>query len=347
MSLPYPAAAVVKRDPLNVEAPPAALNDPRPRNDEFYIRTNFGVPRLAASGYALRLRSLGGAEHRMSLDELRALGTVEIPVTLECAGNHRSSSVPLPPGETWRGGAVSTASWTGVPLRRVLEHCDMLEGAKQFLFTGADGGLVSGGRQVTFQRALSADAALGRGAEPLLAFAMNGAALPAEHGAPLRLVVPGWYAMASVKWLTCIEAIADEFAGYFQAERYVYRVGSSRTPVSHMLVKSIITAPLAESVIQAAPTTVVGWAWSGAAPVERVEVALGGGDDWQLARLSAQASRWAWRRWEFDWTPDAPGHYILRSRAADASGAAQPDVAAWNELGYGNNAIQTHSVFVR
>jgi DMSO/TMAO reductase YedYZ molybdopterin-dependent catalytic subunit len=344
MDAPFAPTAVVKRDPLNVEATPSALTGERTDTEHFYIRTNFGVPQFSTAGYRLRLLSARGAERSVALDGLRGLGTIELPVTLECAGNHRSSSVPLPPGETWRGGAVSTASWTGVPLRRVLEHYDLIAGAKQLLFTGADSGVVAGGRRVTFQRALPLDAAFA--AEPLLAFEMNGAPLPAEHGAPLRLVMPGWYAMASVKWLVSIEAITTEFSGYFQAERYVYRVVGAERPVREMLVKSIIAAPVAGAAIPLAPVTVTGWAWSGAAPVEAVDVALGGGDTWQPARLAPETSRWAWRRWEFDWKPEAPGHYILRSRATDATGATQPDVAPWNELGYGNNAIQPHSIFV-
>lgn len=344
MQAGFPPTAVVKREPLNVEAPAAALAHARTNNDDFYIRTNFGVPRLSADGYTLRLRGVGGDEHALSLDDLRALGTVEIPVTLECAGNHRSSSVPLPPGETWRGGAISTASWRGVPLERVIQRFRLLDGARHFLFTGADRGSVAANRDVSFQRALSADVAGGDG--PLLAFGMNGEPLPAEHGAPLRLVMPGWYAMASVKWLVSIEAIADDFAGYFQAERYVYRLGQSARPVREMLVKSIITAPAADVAISVGPTTISGWAWSGAAPIRRVEVALGGGDQWRPARIDPESSRWAWRGWRLDWTPPAPGHYVLRSRATDADGSTQPDVAEWNELGYGNNAVQTHSVIV-
>lgn len=344
MGTSYPASAVVKQEPLNVETTPSALREPITRNDEFYVRTNVGVPRLSAADYALRLRDLAGAEQRITLDKLRALDPVRITVTLECAGNHRSTIVPLPRGETWRGGAVATAEWTGVPLRRVLEQYCLAGKATHFLFTGSDGGSLADGRRVVFQRALPAELAAGDG--PLLAFEMNGAPLPPEHGAPLRLLMPGWYAMASVKWLASIEALDAPFTGYFQRERYVYRTPAAQQPVRRMRVKSMLSEPGDGAVIPGGRVKLRGWAWSGEAPVQAVHVALHGAGEWRPARLGPELSRWAWRSWELDWEPDGPGHYILHTRATDASGATQLDVAEWNELGYGNNAIQTHSVIV-
>ncbi len=183
---------------------------------------------------------------------------------------------------------------------------------------------------------------------PLIAFEMNGRPLLKEHGAPVRLVMPGWYAMASVKWIDRIEARAEGFVGHFQTDRYIYRrAGEADVPVREMRVKSAIAFPAANSVVANGPVKVRGWAWSGSGEITGVEISVSTEGGWRPARLLPSAGRYAWRAFEYDWTPSIAGHHVLRSRATDASGATQPERAEWNALGYGNNSIRCVSVNVR
>lgn len=333
---------IVRLSPYNAEAPGGALHLPVTPIGSAYVRTNFGIPERRPR--CVTLRDVRGAEHALDLDDLRAMGGVTMAVTLECAGNDRVSMVPLPPGETWRGNAVSTAEWTGVPLARVLSTFDVARDACELLFTGADAG-PRDGREIAFQRALATERAMSDG--PLLAYAMNGGEIPAQHGGFVRLVVPGWYAMASVKWLTRIDALREPFAGHFQTERYVYDVpGEPTEPVREVRVKSTILAPGAgDHVAVDEPVTVRGWAWSGH-EITGVDVSFSADEPWYPADLAPAGSRWGWRGWSLAWTPATAGHHVLRCRATDASGARQPDRAAWNSLGYGNNGIRAVSVIV-
>jgi DMSO/TMAO reductase YedYZ molybdopterin-dependent catalytic subunit len=176
---------------------------------------------------------------------------------------------------------------------------------------------------------------------------MNGEPLPIQHGFPLRVIVPGWYAVTSVKWLTDIELIQDAFAGFFQVDRYVYeweRDGDVvREPVRLQQVRSLVTEPVGGSDLPAGDLVVRGVAWSGAAPIATVDVRVGDGP-WQPARLvgARQPGHWQW--WELITRVDDPGDVELRARATDLAGRTQPEQPAWNRLGYGANAIQTVAV---
>jgi DMSO/TMAO reductase YedYZ molybdopterin-dependent catalytic subunit len=339
-----PIETLVKRSPVNWESSDFARAAARTPTEAFYVRTNFDIPSLDAGSHRVTFTRLDGTSTSASLAELRGLGMESHDVTLECAGNDRVSMTPLPSGETWRGGAVSSAEWRGVPLRRVLEHFGIAPGSREVLFRGADSGKRDG-KPTSFERSLAIAAASADGT--LLALEMNGAPLPREHGGPIRLIMPRWYAMASVKWLSAIEARDEAFAGHFQADRYVYRrAGQADTPVREMLVKSMITSPAEGQVVRAEPMVVRGWAWSGGGDVAKVEIATDGEGEWKAARLLPAAGAYAWRPFQFDWHPTVGGHYILRSRATDSNGAVQPDQAAWNALGYGNNSIRKVSVTV-
>jgi DMSO/TMAO reductase YedYZ molybdopterin-dependent catalytic subunit len=175
----------------------------------------------------------------------------------------------------------------------------------------------------------------------LLAYEMNGSPLPPQHGFPLRLVVPGWYGMASVKWLSEIEVVDRSFAGYFQADRYVIE----DEPLSQMRVRAVVIEPAAGAPVPRGDLTVRGLAWSGRAPVERVDVAVG--ETWAEARLLDDPLRYAWRRWELRTRVDRVGPLVLRARASDASGDVQPERQVWNQLGYANNVVQSVVAEVR
>jgi DMSO/TMAO reductase YedYZ molybdopterin-dependent catalytic subunit len=295
---------------------------------------------------------VGGLVERplsLSLEELTRMRSQTLVVTLECAGNGRSLLEPPVAGEPWDVGAVSTAEWTGVPLTEVLDRAGVKPAARDVLFRGADGGTVEGRREpIHFERSLELDVA--RESEALLAYAMNGEPLPIQHGYPLRLVVPGWYAVASVKWLAEIELIDRTFDGYFQADKYQYewqRNGEvSRKPVTLQRVRSLITEPRAEEELEPGELLVRGVAWSGAAPIARVEVSLGDGP-WHEARLVGERGRHSWQWWELTARVDRPGTIALRARATDLAGHTQPNEPEWNRLGYGVNPVREVLVRVR
>jgi DMSO/TMAO reductase YedYZ molybdopterin-dependent catalytic subunit len=270
-------------------------------------------------------------------------------VTLECAGNGRSLLNPRVNGEQWYLGAVSTAEWTGVPLAEVLNRAGLKADAREVVFRGADSGKLDvSDEPIRFERSLSLDDAQGAGA--LLAYAMNGEALPIVHGYPLRLIVPGWYAMTSVKWLTQIDMVSDRFSGHYQTETYFYEWQHGgqpiREPVSLQRVRSLITEPEPESEVERGELPIRGVAWSGAAPIARVEVSIGGGP-WQDARLVGEPRRHSWQGWELIARIEQPGSTMIAARATDMASRTQPDSPEWNRLGYGNNAIQKVRVDVR
>jgi len=250
-------------------------------------------------------------------------------VTLECAGNGRAQLSPRPLSQPWLLEAVGTAEWTGTPLLGLLEEAGVDASAAEVLFRGADRG-VEGGEEQQFERSLPLAEALHE--EVLLAYAMNGRPLPPQHGFPLRLVVPGWYGMTSVKWLEQITVLDRPFEGYQQARGYRLRQTPDEDgePVSRMLPRSLLVPPgipdfaTRERTLGPGRCEVRGRAWSGFGPVNRVEVSVDGGASWSDARLGGQTSNWAWRAWDWAWEASVPGVYELCCRATDSTGNTQP-----------------------
>ena len=335
---------LIRHEPLNAEVRPEALRTPLTSNRHFFIRSNFSCPSSLIRDPAVRIEGAVGHPRGWSLRELRERPQRTVTVTTDCAGNGRTGLHPTPLGEPWRHGAVSTAEWTGVPLAELLHEAGLDVGVLEILACGRDRGVRDGDREIDFARSLP----VGKAQDPdtLVALEMNGEPIPKEHGAPVRLIVPGWYGMASVKWLFRIVALTDPFTGYFQFDRYRYEFeDGTAEPVTTIRPRSMVTHPGNDSRLPYEEVQIRGWAWSGSGPVTRVEVAVGGGDDWEEAHLGESASPYSWRPWTFDWKPTERGLFVLRSRATDASGAVQPDRARWNRHGYGNNAIRP--VFVR
>jgi sulfane dehydrogenase subunit SoxC len=310
-----------------------------------YLLIHYDIPMVDAESWRLRVDGRVGRELSLSLDDLRARPAVTLAVTLECAGNGRAALSPRPLSQPWLLEAVGTAEWTGIPLLGLLEEAGVDEDAVDVLFGALDRG-VEGGEEQQFARSLPLAAALRE--EVLLAYAMNGRPLPPQHGFPLRLVVPGWYGMTSVKWVERITLLDQPFDGYQQARGYRLRQTPDEDgePVSRMLPRSLMVPPgipdfaTRERTLEPGPHTVTGRAWSGFGPVERVEVSADGGASWSDARLGRQPSRWAWRPWEWDWDPREPGRYELCCRATDSAGNGQPLTAPWNLGGYANNEVQ-------
>ncbi len=270
--------------------------------------------------------------------------TKTIVTTMECAGNSRSKMKPRPPGTPWREGALGTASWTGVPLNLVLARAGVKDSAVEILFRGADSGLHEG-RMTGFERSLSVEEAMDENV--ILAFRMNGRPLPMRHGYPIRLLVPGWYGVASVKWLEEISLVSEPFEGRFQTSSYVYLGGneSHSIPVTRVRVKSLITTPFDNAEVKCrSPVSISGLAWSGYGNIERVEISFGS-SQWRRAKFVGQdLGRFCWRRWTCRWVPDKPGRYTISSRAVDDSGNSQPEAEVFDELGYGYNTVTRISV---
>jgi len=340
---------VHRQEPLNCETSlPALIGGVVTPAAHFYVRNHFTTPVLDPALYGLTVTGLVERPLRLGLRDLRNMPSESLVVTLECAGNGRTRFDPPVAGEQWDFGAASTAEWTGVPLVEVLDRAGLTAGAHDVVFRGADAGLVDGATgPVRFERALSVDDAVG--SDALIAYAMNGEELPLQHGRPVRLIVPGWYSVASVKWLTEIEVIGHRFEAFFQTQRYVYeweRDGAvAREPVRLQRVRALIAEPTEGASVSAGGLVIRGVAWSGAALIERVDVSIGEGP-WQPARLIGERRRHSWQWWELFAQYDVRGPSIVRARATDLAGHTQPDQPEWNRLGYGGNAIQTISIVV-
>jgi DMSO/TMAO reductase YedYZ molybdopterin-dependent catalytic subunit len=327
-----PAPLIVRqKEPENLEFPFSTLEGFITPNPSFYVRNHFPAPKLDMGSWRLEV---GGAVRRalkLSLDELKKLPSRTVTATLECAGNGRAFLTPKESGVQWGLGAVGNAEWTGVPLGAVLERAGLKDRAAEVVLQGADKGEVKGPPKspgvIPFARSLPLERA--RRPEVLLAWKMNGQDLPAAHGAPLRLVVPGWYGMASVKWLTRILVDDKPFKGFFQTLDYTYwerfQGLPDLRPITEMHVKSLVARPGAGEVLKAGTAyRVHGAAWAGDPTVTRVEVSSDGGRTWTAARLLGKAVPFAWRLWEHEWRPAKAGKHVLMARATDSRGRVQP-----------------------
>jgi sulfane dehydrogenase subunit SoxC len=316
-----------------------------------YLLTHFDIPSVDASDWTLAIG--GRVKHplRLNLEEIKARPSKTFAVTLECAGNGRARLSPRPLSQPWLIEAVGTAEWTGTPLKSLLDEAQPLDASAEVVFTGMDRG-IQGDIEQQYERSLPLEEC--RHDEVLLAYAINGQPLPPQHGFPLRLIVPGWYGMAHVKWLRGITVVAGQFGGYQQAIAYHYRLGDndSGVPVTRMLPRALMVPPgvpdFMSRVRFLAPSRQVlsGRAWSGRAPVTKVEVSTDGGRSWVTARLGDQVSPYAWREWTYEWDATRTGDYELMVRATDGAGNVQPTEQNWNREGVQNNAVQRIRVAV-
>jgi len=282
---------------------------------DLFVRNHFGAPTISGDTWALDVVGLISKPLKLSYSDLLLMPSLERPFTLECAGN--------PPG----GGGVGTPVWSGVPLAALLKQAGAREGASTVVFHGADSGDGEGVPPGThFARAIPLEKAM----EPstLLAYQMNGDPLPADHGFPVRALVPGWYGMDSVKWLTRIEVLSQPFEGYFQQEQYVSaRNNGESQPITRMLVNSKIIRPSEGEEIHSKTYRVEGVAWAGGErKLAKVEIRLGSGGDWQQASLGALPTAMVWAPWSYDWHVPRPGQYTIEIRASDEGGNSQPSV---------------------
>jgi DMSO/TMAO reductase YedYZ molybdopterin-dependent catalytic subunit len=316
-----------------------------------YLLIHFDVPAVDEDAWRLEVGGMVAHPLSLSLDDLRAREASSATVTLECAGNGRATLDPRPVSQPWGQEAVGTATWTGVTLRSVLEEAGPTDGSVEVVFAGLDRG-IDGGEEQDYARSLSMQDAMRD--DVLLAHSMNGAPLPPQHGFPLRLVVPGWYGMTSVKWLRSMVLVDRPFDGYQMARAYRVRQTEeeSGVPLSRIQPRALMEPPgipdflSRDRFVAAGTCTLRGRAWSGWGPVERVEVSADGGSTWADAELGTAPGPAAWRAWSFEWNA-AEGSHELCCRATDGAGNVQPLDAPWNLGGYANNSVQRVRVTVR
>ena len=314
-----------------------------------YVLTHYDVPEIDLAGWRLAVEGAVERPQSLSLADLGKLTSRTVRVTLECAGNGRAGLTPRPVSQPWLTGAVGTAEWTGVPLRDLLAAAGPTADAVDVAFTGADHGFERGVEQ-DYARGLTLAEATAE--DVLVAFAMNWAPLPVQHGFPARLVVPGWYGMAHVKWLRSITVLDRPFDG-FQNQAYRLRQDpdDEGVPVTRIEPRALLMPPgdpdfmSRDRILRPGPVLLRGRAWSGWGPVERVEVSTDGGGSWSDAELGPHEHRWAWREFGLDWEAP-PGEHLLRVRAHDATGRSQQLDPAWNRGGFTNTADQPVRVVV-
>ncbi|MER5258099.1 sulfite oxidase [Streptomyces sp. NPDC002855] len=308
-----------------------------------YVLVHYDIPAADADTWRLSVGGRVRTPVELGLADLQALPAVTHRVTMECAGNGRARLSPRPVSQPWLVEAVGTADWTGVPLRTVLAEAGVEDSAIEAVFTGADHGVERGVEQ-DYRRSLP----LPVGGDVLLAYAMNGGPLPPQHGYPLRLVVPGWYGMAHVKWLRDVELVDAPFTGFQQTVAYRIRQSPDEPgePVTRIAPRALLIPPgfpdfmSRVRIVRPGPVELEGRAWSGYGPVSRVEVSADDGRSWTDAEVAPRGPhRWGWQAWHTTWTA-AAGRYILTVRASDADGHTQPLEQSWNRGGFGNNLVQ-------
>lgn len=328
----FPGLIIREKEPVNFEFPFPMLSEAITPNNQFFIRTHFPIPKLQAKEWKMTIGGHVNKEITLTYDELRALPAKKVMATLECAGNGRANLAPKVKGLLWEQGAVGNAEWTGVPLAVLLEKAGIKEGAVEIILEGADKGEVSEEPKspgaIHFARSLPLTKAMQ--AEVILAYQMNGKDLSPEHGYPVRAIIPGWYGMASVKWLTKILAVNKPFEGYWQTLEYAYWKRTDEQPtltaVTEVQVKAEIARPALSEVIPAGKIyRVHGAAWCGESEIVKVELSLDEGVTWQPAKLLGKSVRFAWRLWEYNWeVPLGQQRHKLMSRATDSNGITQP-----------------------
>jgi DMSO/TMAO reductase YedYZ molybdopterin-dependent catalytic subunit len=326
--------------------------------DRFFVRDHTSTPLLDADTWRLRLfgTGLSGAPTldnaiEFSYQQLRELPAESLTAFVECAGNGRSfyttqqnQSVS---GTAWKLGAIGVARWRGVRLSTVLKLAGLTRSAVDVLPQGLDPDYVTGGVNLgPVRRPLPVRKAL---RDVLLAYEMNGEPLPPDHGFPVRLIVPSWIGISSIKWVGQIEVADTPLFSPWNTQFYrLFGPGypTDGTLITRQVVKSAFEVAWGAQFAAAQQHVLRGRSWSGGGSIRRVEVSTDGGATWRHARPVGPAQEDAWQRWEVSWRPTEPGAYTLRARATDSTGASQPDEAPYNTLGYLFSGVVNHPVTV-
>jgi DMSO/TMAO reductase YedYZ molybdopterin-dependent catalytic subunit len=327
--------------PENQESPINFLEGDIVSEKWFYRRNHFSYPTFLSSFYFLPIVGLVRSQKIFSLQEMMALPSKNIKVVLECAGNKRELFEPKVYGEQWGKGAISQGIWKGVALETLLQTTGLLESAKEIVVEGYDfGERTDTNQQYYFSRSLPLEKALHP--DTIIAYEYNEQPIPFKHGFPLRLIVPEWYAMASVKWIKKITVIDKEFKGPFQIVDYVYypnKEGDSGTyPVTTMDINSTIQKPHNRQILKIGNHSISGIAWTGRGKVTKVDISVDGGLTWDSAKIIS-SNNYSWTRWVYYWMVKKKGEYTIISKASNSEGYVQPQKPMWNRKGYGYNAV--------
>ena len=336
--------------PPQLETPLHYFRQDLTPNEAFFVRWHLsGIP-TSVDARTFRLNVAGHVEQPLALS-LHDLRTQFEPVSLvavnQCSGNSRSLYLPRVPGGQWGNGALGNARWTGVRLRDLLQRAGIKPGAVEVTFQGLDRPAVP--TIPAFVKALAAEHAMD--GEPMVAYAMNGQALPMLNGFPLRLVVPGWFATYWVKALNDITVLNAKFSGFWMDKAYRIpkavdaqelpdHLATETTPINRLSVRSLFVRPEPdEHVAQGQVYPVEGIAMDSGDGIRRVEVSADGGVTWADADLDPVIGKYSWRRWRFRWLVSSVGTHRLLARATTASGQTQT-TAQWNRSGYARNVIE-------
>ena len=316
--------------PLNLEMPFEMLDAFITPTKSFYVRTHFPIPAIKRDAWWLHVEGEVENPFAINYQQLLQFDAVTVPVTLECAGNNRNFLEPKVKGVQWGLGAVGTAEWTGVTLSSLLDRAKVKPNACEVIFEAADGGMLEDPKsppgKLHFARSIPLEKARH---DVLLAYKMNGNDLAPEHGFPVRAIVPGWYAMASIKWVQRIIVMDQPFTGYYQTIDYAYWKRRTEvaelTPLTEMQIKAEIARPGEGEIVPAnSSVRVHGAAWTCDAEITKMELSTDGGATWSEATLLGESKPNAWRLWEFNWqTPAAAGNQMLIARATDSLGRTQ------------------------
>ena len=321
---------VLSEQPLVLETPLEKLDGFITSTKSFYVRSHFPIPKIDKNQWRLRVEGEVERPFEINYGELIKLQSQKIPVTLECAGNNRDFLEPKVKGVQWGLGGVGNAEWTGVALSILLDRAGVKSSAREIILEGTDRGKPEDPKSPSSEFNFARSVPLAKARDVLLAYKMNDVDLPAENGFPVRAIVPGWYAVASVKWLQRIVVTDRPFNGYYQTLDYSFwkRRGdlAELVALSEMQTKAEITQPgEGETVPANSNVHVHGTAWTGDGEITKVELSPDGGNTWNEAKLVGQPKPNAWRLWEFNWkTPARSGKATLIARATDSKGRTQP-----------------------
>lgn len=339
----YPYLRTHTLDPENQESPISFIEKQLTPEQYLYRRNHLHYPKIEQDLFELRIYGLVSRPMLFKWTDLFSMPSKTIDVVLECSGNQRSEFRPRVFGVQWDFGAVSQGRWTGVPLRYLLSMAGILPYAVEAVFTGADSGtrtdmegIFNYERSMPLADILSTD-------DILIAYAYNDGEIPYRHGYPMRLIVPRWYGMASVKWLKQIRLVDRPFTGPFQAIDYNYyphaNSDDGKFPVTFIQTNSIIQRPTDLQILKEGVHSIQGLAWSGLDQLSTVEISFDDGSTWIETEFEHHPnSPYAWSRWQFDWKAQE-GFYSIRVRARDSLGYQQPMKAYWNRMGYAYNAL--------
>ncbi|MGG1572492.1 sulfite oxidase [Fictibacillus sp. NRS-1165] len=325
--------------PENQETPIQFSNNDIVHPKLFYRRNHFTYPNFTF--YFLTVEGLVHTSKAFSLQDIYSFPSKNVKAVLECSGNKRGLFQPKVFGEQWGKGAISQGIWKGVSLRILLQHTGLLNTAKEIVFEGHDfGERPDSNRIVHFSRSLPIEIALDP--DTIIAYQYNSRPIPFKHGFPLRLIVPGWYGMASVKWIKKITVIDRAFKGPFQAKDYIYYPNKEnekgKFPVTNINVNSTIQFPREMQLLHKGIYEIKGIAWTGKGSIEKVEISFDEGHTWEPCQLDAIPQKYAWVSWNYKWNAANDGEYAIRSKATDTYGNVQPFDPFWNKKGYGYNA---------